>query len=192
MEHASIQDPIIREMTVNSPIRDRRIFLNDNIDSDSIFKTNYWLDRLMSIDLKTGEKPDIEIVIDSYGGSVYSGLGLVSKIESMIKKGYNIITTVQSVAMSMGFIILIAGSTRRAYKYSRIMHHPMSSGTYGTLQDMIEDIEEAKALDKMMDEMVISQTNIPQEKLNEINKCKQNWFFSGDEALELNVVDELL
>jgi len=192
MEHVQMQDIIIQKMTINSPMRDRRIFLNDTIDSDSIFKANYWLDRLMSIDLKTGKKPDIEIVIDSYGGSVYSGLSIVSKIESMIKKGYNIITTVQSVAMSMGFIILIAGSTRRAYKYSRIMHHPMSSGTYGTLQDMIEDIEEAKALDKMMDEMVVSKTNILQEKLDEINKCKQNWFFSGEEALKLNVIDELL
>lgn len=192
MEHMQMQDRIIQEMTINSPIRDRRIYLNDEIDRESIFKVIYWLDRLEMLDLKTGKKNDIEIIIDSYGGSVYHTLSLISKIESLIAKGYNIITTVHSVAMSGGFFTLICGSERRALRHSRIMAHGISSGCFGSHQSMEEDMEETQSLWIRLKDITKSKTKISDEKLEELKKFKYDWFMWAETALELGVIDKII
>jgi ATP-dependent Clp protease protease subunit len=188
------QDRIIQEMCTNSPMRDRRIFLNEEIDRDSIFKLVYWLDRLESIDKKTNTKQPIEIVIDSYGGSVYHTLSAISKIRSMVNKGYNIITTVHSIAFSGGFWILISGSERRGLINSRIMVHNIISGTQGKHQDMIDDIQEVDALWQKLKSIVVSNTNISDEKMEELKKLKCDYYFWGEEAVEdnLKVLDYLI
>ena len=78
-------DKVVEDMKLSSALRDRRIFINETIDGDSMFKACYLLDRLVSIDKQTNTKEDIEIVIDSYGGYIYHGLSLISKLESLRK-----------------------------------------------------------------------------------------------------------
>jgi ATP-dependent Clp protease protease subunit len=179
-------------MCINSALKNRKIYLNEDINEDSAFKVLYWLDKLETIDIKDGNKDDIEIIISSGGGCAYSTLMIISKIRSMIDSGYNIITTVQAIAFSGAFWILCAGSLRRAYKNSRIMTHNILSGTVGKHQDILDDLEEIEAIWKRLKEVVTSYTYISDEKMEEIKKCKFDWFFWGDEAIELGVVDEIL
>lgn len=185
-------DRIIEEMKVNSAIRDRRIFLSEEVDRESIFKVCYYLDRLVKLDQQTGAKEDIEIVISSYGGYIYDGLALISKIESLKDMGYKVITTINSVAMSMGFMIGIVGSVRRALRHSRLMCHQPNSESWGTLQDQEESIEETQKLWTRIKELITKYTDITDEELEEIKSKKYDWYLWSEEAKELNVIDEII
>jgi ATP-dependent Clp protease protease subunit len=185
-------DRFLDEMKINAALRDRRIFINEDINEDSMFKACYLLDRLTDLDKLSDTKPDLEIVIDSYGGLIYSGLALISKIESLKDSGYKIITTVNSVAMSMGFMLLLVGSERRALRHSRIMCHQPSSATWGTLQDQEESVEETQKLWVKMKELIIKYTDITDEQLEDIKSRKYDWFMWSTEAKNLNVIDYII
>lgn len=186
------QNSLITEMKINSALRDRRIYLSNEVDRDTIFEVLYFLDRLRDIDLKTGKKLPIEIIIDSYGGIIYNGNSLVSKVEQLKDEGYHIITTVSGVAMSMGFMCLICGSERRAYRHATILAHQPSNWMGGTLQDLEDDVAETKRLWNLMKFMIIKYTIIPESKLDEIKEKKQDWILDSNLALSLNVIDKIL
>lgn len=185
-------DRFAEEMKINSVFRDRRIIISEEIDRESMFKACYLLDRLVAIDKNDNKKNDIEIVIDSYGGHIYHGLSLIGKIESLREQGYKIITTVNGVAMSMGFMILLVGSERRGLKHSRIMCHQPSSASWGTLQEQIESVEETQVLWNRMKELIIKYTHITDEQLEDIKSRKYDWFFWSDEAIKLGVIDHII
>jgi ATP-dependent Clp protease protease subunit len=157
-----------------------------------MFKACYLLDRLEELDKRDEVKKDIEIIIDSYGGYIYHGLALISKILSLRDKGYKIITTVNSVAMSMGFMILLVGSERRGLKHSRVMCHQPNSGTWGTLQEMEESLEETTVLWNRMKELIIKHTDITDAQLEDIKLRKYDWFMWPEEALKLGVIDTII
>lgn len=192
MEMIVQQDRVIEEIKLNSALRDRRIFINGMIDEDSMFKACYLLDRIVALDKQSGTKDDIEIVIDSYGGYIYSGMSIISKLESLMADNYKIITTVNSVAMSMGFMILIVASERRALRHSRIMCHQPSSGTFGSLKDMEESVEETQELWVRMKELIIKYTAITDEQLEDIKSRKCDWYMWADVAKELKVIDHII
>jgi ATP-dependent Clp protease protease subunit len=185
-------DRFLDEMKINAALRDRRIFISEEVDRESMFKACYLLDRLVELDKNENKKKPIEIILDSYGGYIYHGLALISKIESLREMGYNIITTVNSVAMSMGFMILLCGSERRGLKHSRIMCHQPSSASWGTLQDMEESVEETQALWERMKELIIKYTNITNNQLEDIKSRKYDWFMWSEDALKLGVIDYII
>jgi ATP-dependent Clp protease, protease subunit len=185
-------DRFLEEMKINSAMRDRRIFISEEVDRESMFKACYLLDRLVELDKHDQTKKDIEIIIDSYGGYIYHGLALISKILSLRDRGYKIITTVNSVAMSMGFMILLCGSERRGLKHSRIMCHQPSSASWGTLQDMEESVEETVELWNRMKELIIKYTNITNEQLEDIKSRKYDWFMWSEDAIKLGVIDTII
>ena len=185
-------DRFLDEMKINSALRDRRIFINEEITEDSMFKACYLLDRLVELDKHDGIKKDIEIVLDSPGGYIYYGMSLISKIISLRENGYKIIGTVNSIAMSMAFMILLCCSDRRGLKHSRIMCHQPSSAAWGTLQDMEESVEETLALWNRMKELIIKYTKITDDQLEDIKSRKYDWFMWSEEALELGVIDQII
>jgi ATP-dependent Clp protease protease subunit len=192
MQHFVPVDRFAEEMKINSALRDRRIFISEEVDRESMFKACYLLDRLEELDKRDEVKKDIEIIIDSYGGYIYHGLALISKILSLRDKGYKIITTVNSVAMSMGFMILLVGSERRGLRHSRVMCHQPNSGTWGTLQEMEESLEETTVLWNRLKELIIKYTDITDSQLEDIKLRKYDWFMWPEEALKLGVIDTII
>lgn len=185
-------DRFLEEMKINSALRDRRIFISEEVTRESMFKACYLLDRLVELDKVDGIKKDIEIILDSYGGIIYSGLSLISKIESLRESGYKIIVTVNSVAMSMGFMILLCASERRALRHARIMCHQPSSATWGKMQEQVEDLDETLELWDRMKELIIKYTRITDGQLEDIRARKFDWFMWSEEALKLGVIDNII
>ena len=102
---------------------ERIIFLSDEIDSDvcNIIKA-----QLLYLDSESDD--DISIYIDSPGGSVYSGLGLLDVMDFV---NCDISTVNTGLAASMGAVILCSGKKgkRKALKRSRTMiHQPLTYG----------------------------------------------------------------
>jgi ATP-dependent Clp protease protease subunit len=131
----------------------------------------------------------IKIYIDSYGGQVYQCFGLLGVME---KSKTPIHTIVTGCAMSCGFMILISGHKRFAYKLSTPLYHQVSTTKSGTLKEIEEEIIETKRLQETIEEITLERTKITKKKLKEIYDGKIDWFMSAKEAVELGVVDEIL
>ena len=187
-----IQDNFANEMRLTSAIKHRRIFLSNEVDRESIFEVLYFLDRLYILDKKSNTKEPIEIIINSYGGIIYHGLSLISKIEQLKNEGYTIITTVSGIAMSMGFMIALVGSIRQSYKYATFLCHQPSSSTWGTLQELEDGVDETKRLWNLMKKIIMENTNVSEKVLDDMKIMKQDWILSPKEALELKIIDKIL
>jgi ATP-dependent Clp protease protease subunit len=196
MEILMPQDKIIEEIKINSVLRDRKVFINEEVDRDSMFKAVYFLDRIVALDNKSNipisERDNIEIFIDSHGGSIEQGLMLISKVEELMDKGYKIITTTQAVGYSMGFMFAIIASERRMYRYGILLAHQPSCWLGGTLQDIEDEVVELKRLWDLMKKLILKYTKIPESKLDEVKKGKKDWILTAEQALELGCIDYIL
>lgn len=185
---------------LNLPIpKPRNLYFYEDVNcysiqklSESIIEINEHDQQLLGIfklhNLNYEPSP-IKIYIDSFGGSVYQILGLISIIENSKVPVHTIST---GVCMSAGFMLLISGHKRFAYKYSTQLYHQISSLTYGNLEAIKEDVKELKRLQKLLEEIIISKTKLTKKKLKEINNLKQDWFITPQQSLEFGIVDEII
>jgi ATP-dependent Clp protease, protease subunit len=186
------QNMLINEMKISSALRQRKVHLSDEVYRDSIFEVEYLIDKLVKIDQMSGTKEPINLVINSFGGEIYAGLTLISKIEELQDDGYEINTIISGCAMSMGSAISIIGTNRKAYRYSTIMIHQPSSSTFGCLKDQQEDIRETERMWELMKKIIKENSNITEEQLENIYQHKKDWYMNAEEALELGVIDEIM
>ena len=131
----------------------------------------------------------IRLYIDSYGGSVYQGLGLLGVMETSKTP---IHTYVTGVAMSCGFIISIHGSKRFCYKHTTFMYHQISSAVWGKLADMQQDLDEATRLQDILQDLTCKKTKISQRTLQDNFEHKRDWYMTADQALANGCVDVIL
>jgi len=137
-----------------------------------------------------GYKRDpIKIILNTYGGSVYDGLGLIGAIEQSRTPVH--ITCVGS-AMSMGLFILISGHKRAMHRYSTIMYHQISSFIYDKLEGIKLDLEEGERLEKLCEGILLKRTFITKQQLDDYKERKAEWFIPADEAFKLGIVDMIL
>lgn len=173
----------------------RTIYLNTGVSSESVTEGVIAIMKINAFDdeqeskLKDYKRPPIKVVVDSYGGSVYDGISMVSAISTSKTPvhGY-----CHSKAMSMGFLIYISTHKRFAGKYATFMSHQLSGGAFGTNQDIQEDAQRKNELNNMLMKITVKRTKITKKQLKEKNRLKQDWFIVGKEAVELGVVDELI
>lgn len=186
-------------MDIDFTVEDRNIFLSDQITQDSVSsviekiitinESDEFLDKKASLFDFTYNRKPIKLYIDSYGGSVYQCLGLIAV---MMRSKTPIHTICTGVAMSAGFMILISGHKRFAHKYSTPLYHQASSFLWGELKKQEDDLAETKRLQKLLEEIVLERTDIKKTKLKQVYTEKIDWYLSAEDALENNVIDEIL
>lgn len=160
--------------------QDRIIFIDDDITDEL---ANGVISQLMYLDSLNSN--EITIYINSYGGSVYDGLGI---IDAMRRMKSPVKTICIGKAMSMGALILMCGDTRLATKLSTIMFHEISSWAVGKISDMKVQYEETERLTKIINSMIKERTKIE----NPETVLEKDMYMSSEEALKLNIIDEIL
>lgn len=134
----------------------------------------------------------IPIVIDSYGGSVYSLLSMIDVIKSSKKK---IATICLSKAMSCGVILLSCGDQglRFISPNSTTMIHSVSSMTWGKLEDMKVDVSEADRLNNIIFSILDKNCQKNDGYFKQIIKDKMNadWFLSASDTLYHNIANHI-
>lgn len=172
-------------------LKERRIILNEEIDSQIYDTVAMQIKKFNKKDegKPVEERQPIELHINSVGGSVYDGFGLISVIlaSKTPVHGY-----CDGYVMSMGFAIYAACHKRFAGKYSNFMYHEVSTMSFGKNTEIEEVTKENRRLQKMYDELITDRTNLKQSKLNTVKKNKKDWFFGVEEALENGLVHEVL
>src|SRR5690606_24692008 len=116
---------------------DRIIFLGDAINDQVANIVQAQLLFLQSTDAQR----DIQIYINSPGGSVYAGLGIYDTMQYISP---DVATICTGMAASMGAVLLVAGAKgkRAALKHSRVMIHQPSGGAQGVAADMEINLRE--------------------------------------------------
>jgi len=165
---------------------DRIIFLADEIDSDvcNIIKAQL-------LYLESVNDNDIKIYIDSPGGSVYSGLGLLDVMD-FIKP--DIVTINTGLAASMGAVILCSGTKgkRKALKRSRTMiHQPMSYGGYvQQASDMEIEAREMNSIKKELYEIISDMTGQNYDRVSKDGD--RDYWMNATEAKKYGMIDEIV
>ena len=134
-------------------------------------------------------KRDIQIYINSPGGSVYAGLGIYDTMQYVVP---DVATICTGMAASMGAILLCAGTAgkRSALTHSRIMiHQPL-----GGVQGQAADIEiTAREILKTKDELyTILADHTGQDKEKISRDSDRDYWMNSQEAKEYGMVDEVL
>ncbi|UAY52418.1 ClpP family protease [Ferruginibacter albus] len=137
----------------------------------------------------TDRTKDIQMYINSPGGSVYAGLGMY---DTMMFVTPDIATICTGIAASMAAVLMCAGSKgkRTALKHSRIMLHQPSGGAGGQASDIEITVNEVKKLKKELYEVIATHTGQPIEKVAE--DCSRDYWLTSLEAKDYGLVDEVL
>lgn len=117
---------------------------------------------------------DIEILINSPGGSVFEGISIYNTIA---KANANVTTIIDGIAYSMGAVIAMAGSKRKAYKNTSIMMHNCSGYAYGNANDLRGSLEMMEVLDKNLATSIAQHTGLSEEDVT------AKWFDYRDHTL---------
>jgi ATP-dependent Clp protease protease subunit len=165
---------------------ERIIFLSDEIDSDicNIIKAQL-------LYLETQSDEDIAIYIDSPGGSVYSGLGLLDVMDFVTP---DIVTVNTGLAASMAAVILCSGTKgkRKALKRSRTMiHQPL---TYGGWMQQASDVEiEAKEMNHLKKELYEIISERTGQTYDRVYKDgDRDYWMSSIDAKKYGMIDDII
>ncbi len=185
--------PTIQETTINGEkvydiysklLENRIIFINGEINDNL---SNLVISELLYLDSLNHE--DIDIYINSPGGSVTSGLAIIDTM-NFIKS--DIRTTVTGIAASMASIILASGTKGKRYslKNSEVMIHQPLGNMSGQATDIEihakRIIEKKKLLNKML-------SNLTSQPLNVIeNDTERDKYFNSKESLEYGLIDKII
>jgi len=164
---------------------DRIIFLGYPI-SDEV--ANIVTAQLLFLE-STDRSRDIQMYINSPGGSVYAGLGMYDTMQFITP---DIATICTGMAASMGAVLMCAGAKgkRTALKHSRIMMHQPSAGAGGQASDIEITVNEVKKIKRELYDVISFHTGQPVEKV--AADCDRDYWMTSAEAKEYGLVDEVL
>lgn len=164
---------------------DRIIFLGEGIND---YVANIVTAQLLFLE-STDRTKDIQMYINSPGGSVYAGLGIYDTMQFI---GPDISTICTGMAASMGAVLMCAGvkGKRTALKHSRIMMHQPSGGIGGQASDIAITVNEIKKIKKELYEIIGYHTGKDPEQV--AKDSDRDYWLSAEEAKEYGLVDEVL
>lgn len=164
---------------------DRIIFLGVPIDD---YVANIIQAQLLFLESVDSRK-DIQIYLNTPGGSVYAGLGIYDTMQYI---NPDIATICTGMAASMGAVLLCAGSKgkRTALRHSRILiHQPMGSAE-GQASDIEITTREIQKLKKELYVIISSHSGQPYKRI--LKDADRDYWMTSQEALEYGMIDEIL
>ncbi|MFM7619821.1 MAG: ATP-dependent Clp endopeptidase proteolytic subunit ClpP [Bacteroidota bacterium] len=175
-----------REVDVFSRLMaDRIIFLGTEIDD---YIANIIQAQLLFLE-STDSKKDIQIYINSPGGSVYAGLGIYDTMQYI---NPDVATICTGMAASMGAVLLCAGAAgkRTGLKHSRVMIHQPLGGARGQASDIEITAREIQKLKKELYDIIATHSGQTYDKVWE--DSDRDYWMIAQEAKEYGMIDEVL
>jgi len=194
-------DYIINEMKINR-VSKRKVYLNTQVDDDSIFIIREQILKIVESDKINQVKKDklepINIYISSDGGSCVTGLSLISLCNRLKKEDYIIKTIVTANSYSMGSIIACACASKgqryceenaqylihqpRVYKYEQV----------ATAEDIRRESEQIKLLWERMIKIYKYNTFLDDAFFTRITDRNEDFWAWSEESLKLGIVDHII
>ena len=166
-------------------LKDRIIFLGAPIDD--VF-ANLIIAQLLFLEAEDPEK-DINLYINSPGGSVTAGLGIYDTMQ-YVKPAINTICLGQ--AASMGAFLLTAGTKGKRYALpnARVMIHQPMGGFQGQATEIDIHAREILKIRERLNEIMAKHTGQPLDKISQ--DTERDYFMSSEEAKRYGLIDEVI
>lgn len=167
--------------------RNRELFLED-VDSVSCRE----FIRLIidfnkeDIDIEPSKRKPILLYINSDGGDVEDGYGL---LDTILMSKTPIHTICVAKAYSMGGMIFIAGHHRTMFPKSSVMLHQGAASLHGDMGKVKDTMKFVDQLVKIGDNFVLERTKIPIELYEQ--KIANDWYLCSEDCLKLGITDEI-
>lgn len=163
---------------------DRIVYFTGVVNDDTCNTAIAQLLYLASVDER-----DISMYINSPGGSVVDGLGLIDTMDYI---NCDISTLCVGMAASMGSVLLSNGTKGKRFvlPHSRVMIHQVSSSQSGTLADLEIELEQTRRCKQDVYKILADNTGKSFEEMERL--CDRNNWFIGQEAVDLGIVDKVL
>ena len=164
---------------------DRIIFLGTGINDQVANIVQAQLLFLASVD--SGR--DIQIYINSPGGSVYAGLGIYDTMQFITP---DVATICTGMAASMAAVLLCAGEAgkRSGLTHSRVMIHQPMGGAQGQASDIEITAREILTLKEELYKIIAKHSGQKYEKVFE--DSDRDYWMKADKAMEYGMIDEIL
>jgi len=137
----------------------------------------------------TDPKRDVQMYINSPGGSVIAGLGIYDTMQFV---SMEIGTICTGLAASMGAVLLAAGTKgkRTCLPHSRVMIHQPSGGMQGQFSDMEISYNLIRTMKKELYEILANSTGKDYDTIEK--DCDRDNWMTAEDAKEYGLVDEVL
>ena len=145
----------------------------------------------MSEAQNTGQ-PIVPVVIDSYGGQVYSLLSMVANIKA---SKIPVATIVQGKAMSCGALLFSFGAFGHRYmdKHATIMIHDVSTGAHGKVEEIKADAKESDRLNQWLYREMATNCGKEEEYFLKMihERSHADWYLDATEAQSHGLANHL-
>ena len=136
------------------------------------------------------KKSSINLIINSEGGDVYSGFGIIEAIQHSETPVH---TICHGQAQSMALLILASGHKRSIGTYSTAMYHEINWDVeFSPGKFHRQELDEAKRMQDIYDNLLLEFTNLTQTQLEIIKNQGTYWYMSSEDALRFGIVDNIL
>ena len=166
-------------------LKERIVFIGTPIDD---YVANLVIAQMLFLQMEEKDK-EINVYINSPGGSVTSGLAIYDTIQFL---KCDVATYCVGQASSMGALLLCAGTKgkRQALPNSRIMIHQPWGGVQGAAEDISRHAQEILKMRDRINEILARHTGKPLEKLQK--DTDRDYFMSAQEAKDYGLIDEVI
>ena len=166
-------------------LKDRIIFMGEQVHDDM---ANIVIAQMLFLESEDPGK-DINIYINSPGGSVTAGLAIYDTMQ-YIKP--DIATICMGQATSMGALLLAAGKKCKRYvlPHSRVMIHQPLGGAQGQATDIDIQAKEILKIRDLVQRILTEHTGQPMKKIRE--DTERDYFMDSQEALEYGLIDKVI
>src|SRR5947209_11221594 len=166
-------------------LKDRIIFIGTAIDD---YVANLVIAQMLFLQMEDPKK-DINIYVNSPGGSVSSGLAIYDTMQFMT---CDVTTYCIGMAASMGAVLLCAGTKGKRYALpnSDIMIHQVSGGAQGAASDVERQVDYMFKLKKRLIKIISQHTGQPEDKVR--LDSDRDYYMSAAEAKDYGLVDEVI
>ncbi len=166
-------------------VNERKIFLWGQVDDKS---SKHVVERLMYLELTQPGK-EIQLIINSPGGYVTSGMAIYDTITSISSPVSTICT---GFAASMGSILLSIGAKGRRFilPNARVMIHQPSGGAEGPATDIAIQMEELVKTKKLSAELLAKNCGQTYDKI--MTDFNRDYWMSAEESVKYGIVDAMI
>jgi ATP-dependent Clp protease protease subunit len=173
-------------------VDDNHIYFYTDVTKESVLNLNKNLSKIEADMMHTGNvlgipTPEIKLHINSPGGSLFDGLAAVDYVRRSRAPVHSII---EGMAASAATLISVMAQKRSINKHSYMLIHQLSSGAIGKFEELMDDMENNKALMKAIKQIYLERTKIPENLLKDI--LKKDIYFDAKQCLKYGLVDVIL
>ena len=189
IEKSLIEGGMIDELFYLQDLKQRKLFLNADIDQFSIADIVKHIMQINKEDkgLEPHERRPILLYVTSNGGEVDSGFELIDVIMNSKTPVYTINLGYQ---YSMGFLIGLSGHKRFATRNAKFLMHDGSNFVYNSGAKAQDQMEFNRKIESRIKQYVLSRSKVSEEEYD--SKLRVEWYLFADEAKEKGFVDYII